>query len=583
MALLPFARVTLVLRHQRGIRSLPHVARVISAFLGLSPNLTLARACSFGSLALLDRMWQESCASSHDRTPWWALGNFLRSDRHYYRWQFSQGLEQAARHGHLHVVEWLFAHFSGCQASIMVVEAAAEAGHLAILQYLHAHAVTVSGWGGQGTQLQEDDAQENPNNGIQVCWGRGDMTKAAQSGHTEIDDAIATAAVGGLAVGGHLEMMKRVEVLNPPRQWRWCHSLSEAVVAACRHGHLAVVHWLLEQHDVREAFSAETSLGMHMAAVNGHIELAQYLFAHGFSGCSRATMLHAAANGHFRVVQWLHSQFGNDSSGSGLFWNGHESPSNVVGRDKESAAAIDAAAARGHLDVVVFLHSLTVVTNPQGDNNAERASDDGGGGRRPWATHMAMDEAAKHGHLHVIQWLFANRTEGCTTDAMDNAAGEGHLDVVQWLHANTKVGCTEDAMDFAACNGHLEVVQWLHSNRSEGCTTYAMDDAALSGHLYVVKWLHDNRFEGCTEKAVENAIGNSHLSVVLWLLAHYPKYVNAGKAVWNDIEWVSFEMLLLMHSQYPEVMSQETEPGVRSRAPGHIGSWVEEHYPSHYM
>ncbi len=46
------------------------------------------------------------------------------------------------------------------------------------------------------------------------------------------------------------------------------------------------------------------------------------------------------------------------------------------------------------------------------------------------------------------------------------------------------------AMDRAAANGHLEVVRWLHANRTEGCTTSAMDDAAKNGHLEVVQWLH---------------------------------------------------------------------------------------------
>jgi hypothetical protein len=30
-------------------------------------------------------------------------------------------------------------------------------------------------------------------------------------------------------------------------------------------------------------------------------------------------------------------------------------------------------------------------------------------------------------------------------------------------------------MDEAARNGHINVVQWLHSNRNEGCTVYAMN------------------------------------------------------------------------------------------------------------
>ncbi|KAI8924601.1 hypothetical protein BC831DRAFT_464798, partial [Entophlyctis helioformis] len=60
-----------------------------------------------------------------------------------------------------------------------------------------------------------------------------------------------------------------------------------------------------------------------------------------------------------------------------------------------------------------------------------------------------MDLAASHGRLHVIQWLHANRTEGCTTQAMDNAAVCGHLEVVQWLAKHRTEGFTHRAYDMA--------------------------------------------------------------------------------------------------------------------------------------
>ena len=47
-------------------------------------------------------------------------------------------------------------------------------------------------------------------------------------------------------------------------------------------------------------------------------------------------------------------------------------------------------------------------------------------------------------------------------------------------------------IDKAAQNGHLHVVEWLHENRTEGYTEYAMNSAAHNGHLHVVEWLHEN-------------------------------------------------------------------------------------------
>jgi hypothetical protein len=47
-------------------------------------------------------------------------------------------------------------------------------------------------------------------------------------------------------------------------------------------------------------------------------------------------------------------------------------------------------------------------------------------------------------------------------------------------------------MDWAAMNGHLDVVQWIHANRTEGCTANAMDWAVKYGHIHIIEWLREN-------------------------------------------------------------------------------------------
>lgn len=54
-----------------------------------------------------------------------------------------------------------------------------------------------------------------------------------------------------------------------------------------------------------------------------------------------------------------------------------------------------------------------------------------------------MDVSAMHGHLEVVQWLAANRPEGCTTKAMDWAAMEGKL-----------VRNPRASRDFTACSSY---------------------------------------------------------------------------------------------------------------------------------
>ena len=78
-----------------------------------------------------------------------------------------------------------------------------------------------------------------------------------------------------------------------------------------------------------------------------------------------------------------------------------------------------------------------------------------------------MDQAAKYGQLHIVQWLHAHCAAGCTTQAMDNAAEQGHLRVLQWFHANRSEGCTIEAVHGAVLHKHVDVVRWLHANYSE--------------------------------------------------------------------------------------------------------------------
>ncbi|KDO20514.1 hypothetical protein SPRG_14272 [Saprolegnia parasitica CBS 223.65] len=49
------------------------------------------------------------------------------------------------------------------------------------------------------------------------------------------------------------------------------------------------------------------------------------------------------------------------------------------------------------------------------------------------------------------------------------------------------------AMNVAAKDGHLEVLQRLHDGGAASCTTAAMDEAAVNGHLHVIQWLEQHR------------------------------------------------------------------------------------------
>jgi hypothetical protein len=143
-----------------------------------------------------------------------------------------------------------------------------------------------------------------------------------------------------------------------------------------------------------------------------------------------------------------------------------------------------------------------------------------------------MDSAAMNGHLHTVQWLRSNSTEGCSDACMGYAAENGHLHVMRWLYAHhQKYCCDKDAMQLAMRNaaeaGHVHVMRWIHA-RGFGFDGLdlglAIKDAAKNGHHHAVHWLFDSFFRRqedillFMEYAIRSAINNGHPHIARWLL-----------------------------------------------------------------
>ncbi|AVK76656.1 Ankyrin repeat domain containing protein [Pandoravirus neocaledonia] len=163
------------------------------------------------------------------------------------------------------------------------------------------------------------------------------------------------------------------------------------------------------------------------------------------------------------------------------------------------------------------------------------------------------DAAARYGHIDIVHYLAAHRTEGCTsaaikkaasrgffdivrflydqyaccrnTSALDHAAATGHLDIVRFLYDHGEKA-RPVAMDFAARRGHFGVVRFLHDIGAP-CTTDAMDGAALRGHIDVVHFLYAHRTEDCTGAA----LASPHREVVAFLRQHYRVHTAYGASV----------------------------------------------------
>ncbi|ETL28787.1 hypothetical protein L916_17916, partial [Phytophthora nicotianae] len=588
----PLASAAVVLCNNPSLGVLPHVVSSVSQCLDYSVKIPLARACAFGSLRLLRRIWsgsEKNAASSGDnpgdhRYLCWSPLQFLRADRHYHCAQFSQAVVEAVRRGDLDMIRWLFAHFSGCVVAVQAVEAAAAAGDLRILEYFLDNE----------RALQDTQEGTETNDCNQVQWGGSDMAVAVEEGHADVARWLfdhkgdVERAWGRFMVavvrGGDLELLQWVlhrgyaaHQLAPPTmddaawgghldmlQWLYhhgyVHHASFALEYAARNGYVEIVEWLVRYHPVGNASRAldaaarenrlhvvrwllEHNLGrgaksgMHQAAIRGYLEVARYLHEQGFNGLasvSCGTMLRAAGRGFLDVVKWLNDSFACEPL-SYLYRDLR--PYSLTLLADEPSTAIDAAAKGGHLEILEYLQQVD-----------ERMANEGFKEGRPTDTHDAMDGAAAGNHLEVVKWLNAHRSGGCTTAAMDGAAINGHLQMVQWLHEHRVEGCTAAAMDGAARNGHLDVVKWLHEHRSEGCTTAAMDGAAGSGAFDVLQWLHLNRTEGCSTEAMNNAACAGLLKIVQWL-HHNRREGCTTKAMDAAASGGHFEVLLFLRSQ----------------------------------
>ena len=80
-------------------------------------------------------------------------------------------------------------------------------------------------------------------------------------------------------------------------------------------------------------------------------------------------------------------------------------------------------------------------------------------------------EAARHGHLELVQWLCGEGGFAMDADVMWMAAGSGNLELVKWLRGE---GCpwSADTCFHAISNDDVEVLRWLRAN---GCRWTASD------------------------------------------------------------------------------------------------------------
>lgn len=149
-----------------------------------------------------------------------------------------------------------------------------------------------------------------------------------------------------------------------------------------------------------------------------------------------------------------------------------------------------------------------------------------------------MKAACEAGQLIIVQWLARSPYFGACfmpTQAVCNAVRLGHMGVLEWLHANRTDICWRRTLK--AVNGnHLDAAKWLQpmAGHHQSYGRRWIIPAAQVGNLEMVKWAYNliGETPGLSREATEVASDNGRVHVVQWLLeqtgTNAPKHPDAS-------------------------------------------------------
>ncbi|GLC50770.1 hypothetical protein PLESTB_000430100 [Pleodorina starrii] len=112
-------------------------------------------------------------------------------------------------------------------------------------------------------------------------------------------------------------------------------------------------------------------------------------------------------------------------------------------------------------------------------------------GVRPAGNQFPVTDAARRGHLAVLQYLHANGLPVNARSVAEAAARAGHLPLVAWAVEDLGVAPADGAaslLDCAAESGNLELMAWLHV-RGWALGPEAIPNGAASGCEEALEWL----------------------------------------------------------------------------------------------
>lgn len=294
---------------------------------------------------------------------------------------------------------------------------------------------------------------------------------------------------------------------------RWLHgqqSVKTCPMLAAITGDLDYIRWLHSQPAQAPSLIVQWHHVAKEAASHGQFGIVQWMFAHRRSDCEHDVLVSAIEGGHLAIAQWVYDQSPlNDLAGAfGLACTDLEMLNWVMTTFDWSGSnlrldfldcSLVAAAGRGELDVLE-MYAI--------DQDWDE-----------YYAHGAMIEAAKVGHLHVVQWLHMQKGVYLTDVYMTAAMENGQLDVAEWLFERYSGGWREQTTNTAIRHGQLKALQWLHTRGIARYGQHAMRLAAQHGHLEIVRWIrsHVDRTVWWSADPFFLAVNGGHLDIAQWM------------------------------------------------------------------
>ncbi|XP_048257810.1 serine/threonine-protein phosphatase 6 regulatory ankyrin repeat subunit A-like [Haliotis rufescens] len=251
------------------------------------------------------------------------------------------------------------------------------------------------------------------------------------------------------------------------------------MMRAAKNGHKEVVELLVKKGaDLSLAYNADGSNVLHLACVNGHVDVVKYLLSQDTVNINsrgwrkRTPMMRAAEEGYKEVVELLVSK-GADAS--------------LV--DKRGNNLLHLACQRGQMELVKYIVSQDMV-----DIN-----------RRGLKKRSPVMIAAESGHKEVVELLVNKGADASLMDKKGNnilhlACQMGHVEVVKYVLSqdivdiNSRGWKTKTPMMMAAEEGHKEVVELLLNKGTDPSLVDKRGNnilhlACQNGQMEVVKYI----------------------------------------------------------------------------------------------